>query len=817
MRKVTGISIMALSVVLAIYLTGFLGKPVHYMQCQADSAQLGEITAVRQKTEDLLDALIFNEETLFYDGTNNTFYYSLIEGNAGAYNPRIETRGKYAGNADIRLAFSQGEISEDTIRDNKEIYFLAYTEDAYCEYFLKCTTLPMMNITCRSVGRPEEISDEPVSMQAEVFDNRQGAASRLTLSDGIIHVRGGSTRGYLKKGYKLSLTRDSLGNHIRDNDISLLGMRQNDEWVLYAAYNDQEKIRNVFSCNLWKYTCATDNAGKIDTGVEYKYLELFLNGEYWGLYALGYTVDKKQLQLDAGNGREALYKVMQWVDRDAVPATYGNGYETRGMHGHDEDWSALLLEYYGSMLMNADNNENLYAAIDIDNAIDVCLFFNLIQGLDNVKVNLVKNLYVAIRREEDGRLTALYAPWDMDISWGNCWDAEARIFTVPYGVQADANCVMESGHINHLILNGDGKIWQLIFDKYQYLRSGLWSEETINAMLDEYEADIYYSGAFRRDMERWPEGFYTDASRGLDTFREYVMERLKEADAYYARVKQLCRESTYVRRTALYKEFEGSSFIMEINNRELLEDTDYKDLLDYMGISLPRITEDVHFILAKPSEGKYDYLPSLTEDGESRQTSIGTVSFTILREGVYEAVLDGTVCYDVTEFVKPAIRMSVIRDNTVRDFSFAKGYGTGPEQDTLANLKAYVKALSRTGYQAVIEITDTGIWQDPDYAGLFGELGLGEDSISGHTDFIVWDGVEKAVLALDDFHVSGSRSDTPAGALSLFEGEGGIYGIYLNDNELVLESEEEMDDICIRILLLDADTHEIIDSFLQKQ
>ena len=83
----------------------------------------------------------------------------------------------------------------------------------------------------------------------------------------------------IKKGYAVSLTQESVGGHLRDNDISLLGMRQDDDWVLYAAYNDQEKIRNVFSCNLWKDFCSTDNERGIDTGVEYRYLELFMNGD----------------------------------------------------------------------------------------------------------------------------------------------------------------------------------------------------------------------------------------------------------------------------------------------------------------------------------------------------------------------------------------------------------------------------------------------------------------------------------------------------------------------------------------------------------
>ncbi|MBO6255682.1 MAG: CotH kinase family protein [Bacteroidaceae bacterium] len=57
-------------------------------------------------------------------------------------------------------------------------------------------------------------------------------------------------------------------------------------FILYSCYADPERARNVFSQNLWTESCGTDNAYNINTGSYYKYVELFLNGEYYGLYAL---------------------------------------------------------------------------------------------------------------------------------------------------------------------------------------------------------------------------------------------------------------------------------------------------------------------------------------------------------------------------------------------------------------------------------------------------------------------------------------------------------------------------------------------------
>lgn len=802
MKNIMGISVLAASVLLGIYLTCFLGNPIRYTQCMTDNGQLSSITQIRTRTEDLLDALIFDEETLFYDDKSKTFYYSLVEGNASAYNPKVELR---SSKEDLQITFLTNRISADGIKGNQTIDFLVYTDKEYCTYHLKCTTLPMMNIEYM-----ENIADAPVSMRITVFDNQMGAVNRLVLSDGLIRIRGGSTRGYPKKGYDISLTQESTGNHVRKNDQSLLGMRQDDDWVLYAAYNDPEKIRNVFSCSLWKNSCAADNARGIDTGVEYKYLELFMNGEYWGLYALGYTIDRKQMHIDDDNEREALFKVITWADQDHIAATGGNGFETRGMNGTINDWSHLLMEYYGNLSAYTDNNEKLYAGIDIDNTIDLYLFLNLIQGLDHTRGNLIKNLYVSIRQEETGQLIALYAPWDMDITWGNQWDGETRLFTIPHGISADVNCIMEGGYLNQLIMNNDPQIWDKIFDKYWYLRSTVWSEEKIGEILDEYEADIYHSGAYLRDMERWPDGLYTDASDELNSFRTYIRQRLQECDAYYKRLSKLCNESIFIRRSAQYKDFMKSTFFIEVNNKALLKEPDYIDLFEYMGIDITAITNEVRFIIANPSMNQYDYLSSLVEGA----VQSGTISSETVRDGVHMISLNGVECYETSLFSQPAIKMVLIREQTVHQFRFETESGTQFAPDALTDLSIYLDALSVTGYQAIIEINDPTIWQSLDYVKAFKKLGLSADSIHQTTDFIIWNGSDKTVLALDNFHTSGSRSDTPIGELSLFVNEDGYYGIYKDSEEVIVNSMNERATRGVQILLLKPHSHEILENII---
>ena len=51
-------------------------------------------------------------------------------------------------------------------------------------------------------------------------------------------------------------------------------------------------------------------------------------------------------------------------------------------------------------------------------------------------------------------------------------------------------------------------------------------------MIDALEQDIYGSGAYLRDMERWPDGTYQDPALGLSVFKDYVLKRYTSMDTY---------------------------------------------------------------------------------------------------------------------------------------------------------------------------------------------------------------------------------------------------------------------------------------------
>ena len=652
MRKKLGILFFMVSIVFFLAAIGYSLRGSRYNDFIRSTSEYDTIK--RQRLENPLwnIELFFDEQQLLYEKGTKTYYYSIIDEEKTAYNPIVKIR---ATEGKLNICICENEMDDILIGNNVQTKFLIYSDEYFAEYNLITTKLPLMNINC-----DEEIIGD-VDMSISLFDNRKGCSNRQIYSDGKIRWRGASSKEYPKKSYRISLLANSVGENERPNNISLLGMRKDDDWILYAAYNDQEKIRNVFSQNLWKYSCANDNEYGIDAGVEYKYIELFINNEYCGLYALGYPIDDKQLGLRRNMQGDTLVMKNMF---ESIPFVDDNGqftiigYEIKNGEPDDSTKWKSLLTYYENLYKNRDDSEELLKCIDKNNAIDIFLFTNLIQGIDNVRGGRIKNMYMSLRTEENG-MTSMYIPWDMDMTWGNTWIHDLSInFTKEYDFLPDHNQIMESGYLNQIIVNNDTGIWDDIYERYWNLRNDAWSEEKINALLIEYENDIFNSGAYLREMQRWPDGTYQAPELKLSVFREYVVNRLKALDQYMLLLKEHSDWSLFKRRSLQYAGFLQSDFMIEMKDESRLNDGDYTDLLEYMNVDISKITNGIHYIIGNPTKG-YSYYKT-QEDFDERG-----------------AIMSGEIMkyieYD-DEDIDADIRMCFVNNNRGYTFNFEKDF-----------------------------------------------------------------------------------------------------------------------------------------------
>jgi subtilisin-like proprotein convertase family protein len=89
------------------------------------------------------------------------------------------------------------------------------------------------------------------------------------------HLRGSSSRMFEKNNIKIEL-KDASGT--LDNPVALLGMPAESDWVLTSGYSDKSLIRNALTQNVF--------AQMGHYAPRYRYVELFYNNEYFGVYLL---------------------------------------------------------------------------------------------------------------------------------------------------------------------------------------------------------------------------------------------------------------------------------------------------------------------------------------------------------------------------------------------------------------------------------------------------------------------------------------------------------------------------------------------------
>lgn len=139
----------------------------------------------------------------------------------------------------------------------------------------------------------QTIKDDPkVIVDMGIIWN--GPGKRNALSDPknnyagkvAIEWRGSSSQGFPKKSYGFETrSADAL-----DMDVSLLDLPEENDWILYAPYTDKTMIRDVLTYTLdaslghWSPRC--------------RYVELFLNDNYEGVYVLMEKIKRNKNRVD---------------------------------------------------------------------------------------------------------------------------------------------------------------------------------------------------------------------------------------------------------------------------------------------------------------------------------------------------------------------------------------------------------------------------------------------------------------------------------------------------------------------------------------
>lgn len=510
------------------------GQSNKYKDILIDYDTYQSIIEKRKLKDDIsIPEIYFDDFKAPLDINTGNFLYSLIEDSDSKFNPKINSISSNFTRYDIAI---YGDIlNEDSIKGNEQAKIIIYDDDEYKEFTLSATTLPIITINMNEIS---EDKDNPISLtdsmaQFELFDNRKDISfsERIVKSQTYIRLRGATSLQFPKNQFRLNLREFSIGGDESNNHLSLLDLREDDDWILYSAYNDPEKMRNTLSNNLWHETMGTNNPFNINTGTKGTFVEVFIDDIYWGVYTLMFPIDAKQLDLSLNSSETSdfYYRTFghnEFVVDEFVDFKEGNirgRFELRDPEstGLANQWNPLV-EHMLSLNFEEDElidyiNKNSY----LPNLVDYYLFFILLQATDN---NTKNHNYIA-KYTSQGHLM-LESPWDLDLTWGLHWTPESPRLASVRG-DSSKHYIPSISHVNQGVKLGSDTIISATRERYIELRQNEWSEERFMERLDEFESMIYDSGAILRDYERWPTSAFNENTEEL---RNYILERLQYTD-----------------------------------------------------------------------------------------------------------------------------------------------------------------------------------------------------------------------------------------------------------------------------------------------
>ena len=394
------------------------------------------------------------------------------------------------------------------------------------------TSLPIVKIFTKGA-----IQNEPkVDCTIQLFDPKartdDGDNKNLVLfeSQAGIEYRGAGALRYPKKPYNFKLKTDTG----EKREAELLNIRNDNSWILDAMYLDMARMRNRVCFDLWNTfnkPYYVDEKPKAMSGTRGDYVEVFINGEYMGLFILSDRIDRKQYQIEPNGG--FIYKAKGWTQ-----ACYLQGYSARSSND-DYYWNSADIEQeypdaddgqkpnfnhmadfidFVSKTSKADFSAMFADRIDENSVIDTFIFLNLILGYDNAG----RNTFWIFRNVNESK-KVMHGLWDLDGVLGRDWNRVATSATVGwyYG-----NNPTPSGtnyfKLFKRIIDGDVEgLQQKIYNRWVELKDKQLSTAEFNKLVDYYAEKQISSGARDREIARWRELETLDAVTGTDGWVHY--------------------------------------------------------------------------------------------------------------------------------------------------------------------------------------------------------------------------------------------------------------------------------------------------------
>lgn len=404
------------------------------------------------------------------------------------------------------------------------------------------------------------IQDEPkIDGHLGIIDN--GAGNMNNLNDPYNHydgaigieIRGQSSQMFPKKSYSFE-TRTASGSNL---NVPLLGMPQENDWVLYAPYSDKSMLRNVVT-----FAMARRMEGYV---TRTRFCEVVVNNDYKGVYVLmerikrdANRVDIATLNPDEVSGDDVTGGYILRVDKldpdyipdmdgwvssvnptypQAVPVTFQYFYPkndeiVQPQRAYIRDFvTAAEAALAGNNFLS--RTEGYIRYLDLPSFVDFMLLNEISKEVDKYKYST----YFYKHKDSDGGKLFAGPPWDFNLGYGNVdyWPEGLSTSGWLYATVTSGNPGMMYWWKR---LMDDSYFRDLAKTRWQMLRQTTLTNAYIHSVIDSLVEHI--GDAKERNYQRWPilgqyvwpnynwqNNTYADE---VDYFEDFLFDRLAWMD-----------------------------------------------------------------------------------------------------------------------------------------------------------------------------------------------------------------------------------------------------------------------------------------------
>jgi hypothetical protein len=383
------------------------------------------------------------------------------------------------------------------------------------------SNLPIIRIDTKGLT----ILDEPkIVADLVIIDNGPGQRNNLTDKPALtskigIEKRGASSQKlFPKKPYGFEL-RDSAG--IEGVSKSVLGLPEEEDWVLNATYNDKTLLREVLTYDLYH---RMSNYWATHT----RFCEVVLNGDYQGIYILmeKNKRDKNRVPItnlkktdNTGDAVTGGYLLKIDKTEGAVAKNWYSPYFPTGItksrvliqvdNPKVEDITDQQFDYIKKYVTDVetaftqdnykDSLSGIRRYIDEDSFVDFLLINEVCRNVDAYRLS---SFFYKDRDSKGGKMT-MGPIWDFNLTYGNadfCTGDSPEGWVYNFNSYCPTDFYFIPFWWDRLVK--DAQFGRRVQAKYQQLRKDVLKTERINAYIDSTVAVLRESR--ERNFQRWP-------------------------------------------------------------------------------------------------------------------------------------------------------------------------------------------------------------------------------------------------------------------------------------------------------------------------